>query len=212
MLTGSAITRAFVIVVLAAGLAGLWQSFFGRAAPDRAALAAAIPAAPIPAAAKMTAAAAPQGGEEAAPVRSVYPGPAPQAPAAPAPAAPAAALLGAESRPLAPPFGGPPAPPPAIEAPAEPAAAAPPPVFPEPTRVASAEDPPPAAAAEPSPAPGGIDLNTATLAELNGLRGGGRIGKAIIAGRPYASPGDLLAKRVVSRAVFERIKDQVAVR
>ncbi|WFT83636.1 hypothetical protein QA634_22895 [Methylobacterium sp. CB376] len=38
------------------------------------------------------------------------------------------------------------------------------------------------------------------------------MGKAIIAGRPYASPGDLLAKRVVSRAVFERIKDQVAVR
>ena len=72
----------------------------------------------------------------------------------------------------------------------------------------------PGTPAEPpaQPTAGTVDLNTASLAELNGLRGGGMIGKAIIAKRPYASPGDLLSKRVLSRATYERIKDQITVR
>ena len=57
-----------------------------------------------------------------------------------------------------------------------------------------------------------VDLNTATLEELNALNGGGLIGRAIIRGRPYQSPDELLHKRVLNRATFERIKDQVAVR
>ncbi|KQO69373.1 hypothetical protein ASF18_02135 [Methylobacterium sp. Leaf89] len=57
-----------------------------------------------------------------------------------------------------------------------------------------------------------VDLNTGTVAELNGLRGGGMIGRAIVQKRPYASVGELLSKRVLSRAVYERIKDQVTVR
>ncbi|MDH2310220.1 ComEA family DNA-binding protein [Methylobacterium brachiatum] len=57
-----------------------------------------------------------------------------------------------------------------------------------------------------------LDLNTASAADLNKLRGGGAIGRAIIAKRPYASVDQLLSKRVLSRAVYEKIKDQVTVR
>ena len=57
---------------------------------------------------------------------------------------------------------------------------------------------------------GRFDLNTASVDELNRL-GGGMIGKAIVRGRPYASPEDLLRKRVVSRATFDRIRAQLAV-
>ncbi|MFH6785233.1 helix-hairpin-helix domain-containing protein [Methylobacterium sp. MA0201] len=65
--------------------------------------------------------------------------------------------------------------------------------------------------ADAPPSTGTVDLNTASLAELNGL-GGGMIGKAIIARRPYASPSELLSKRVLSRATYEKIKGQVTVR
>lgn len=57
-----------------------------------------------------------------------------------------------------------------------------------------------------------VDLNTASVADLNHLQGGGAIGRAIVAKRPYASVDQLLSKRVLSRAVYERIKDQVTVR
>ena len=57
-----------------------------------------------------------------------------------------------------------------------------------------------------------VDLNTAPVADLNRLRGGGAIGRAIVAKRPYASVDQLLTKRVLSRSVYERIKDQVTVR
>jgi DNA uptake protein ComE-like DNA-binding protein len=58
-------------------------------------------------------------------------------------------------------------------------------------------------------ADGLVDINTATLEELNGLEGAGRIGRAIIRRRPYASPEDLLKKRVLNRTTFNRIKDQI---
>jgi DNA uptake protein ComE-like DNA-binding protein len=54
----------------------------------------------------------------------------------------------------------------------------------------------------------GLDLNSASIDELNAM-GGGRIGKAIARARPYTSPEDLLRKRVVNRATYARIKDQV---
>lgn len=57
-----------------------------------------------------------------------------------------------------------------------------------------------------------VDLNTASVADLNRLRGGGAIGRAIVSKRPYTSVDQLLTKRVLSRAVYERIKDQVMVR
>ncbi len=89
--------------------------------------------------------------------------------------------------------------------------------------------PPASPAAAPAPAPtkvaslpvestvqtGGalarVDLNTASVAELNGL-GAGMIGRAIVAGRPYSTGEDLLSKRVLNRATYARIKDQVAAR
>ncbi|WP_348272464.1 helix-hairpin-helix domain-containing protein [Methylobacterium sp. 275MFSha3.1] len=57
-----------------------------------------------------------------------------------------------------------------------------------------------------------LDLNTASVADLNHLRGGGAIGRAIVAKRPYTSVEQLLSKRVLSRPVYEKIKDQVTVR
>jgi len=53
---------------------------------------------------------------------------------------------------------------------------------------------------------------TATLrGRTVGILGLGRIGKAIARARPYATPEDLLRKRVVNRATYARIKDQVTV-
>lgn len=57
-----------------------------------------------------------------------------------------------------------------------------------------------------------VDLNTASVADLNRLRGGGAIGRAIVAKRPYTAVEQLLSKRVLSRSVYEKIKDQVTVR
>jgi DNA uptake protein ComE-like DNA-binding protein len=66
--------------------------------------------------------------------------------------------------------------------------------------------------ADPPKAAGLIDLNTASVEALNALRGGGRIGRSIVRGRPYASVEDLVKKRILSRSVYTRVKDQVAVR
>jgi len=66
--------------------------------------------------------------------------------------------------------------------------------------------------AGPKPAgTGRIDLNTASLEALNGIPGAGRVGRAIVKGRPYASTEDLVRKRILNRSSFERIKDQVTV-
>lgn len=108
---------------------------------------------------------------------------------------------------------------PTIAAPAEPA----PPVLGQ-DDTTSFPTPPPSAApqgeaevakaetTEGPPALAILDLNTASVAELNHLRGGGNIGRAIVAKRPYGQVGDLLTKRVLSRSVYDRIKEQVTVR
>lgn len=126
-------------------------------------------------------------------VRVVYGGPFTSAPApGPRPAAPAPVAVGD------------PAP---ARAAVEPTAA------PAPIRVASRDEGvlPSAETNALAGAKAGLDLNTASIEELNAI-GAGRIGKAIARGRPYASPDDLLAKRVLNRAAFARIKDQVTVR
>lgn len=61
-----------------------------------------------------------------------------------------------------------------------------------------------------SPANALVDVNTASLDDLNAT-GGGLIGKAIVKGRPYQKLDDLVTKRVISRATFENIKNRVAV-
>jgi DNA uptake protein ComE-like DNA-binding protein len=61
------------------------------------------------------------------------------------------------------------------------------------------------------PAPTLVDLNKASVEQLNNLKGAGSLGRAIVRGRPYKSVEDLVKKRVVRRTAFERIKDQVTV-
>lgn len=68
------------------------------------------------------------------------------------------------------------------------------------------------APAEPEPASDLVDLNAASFEELNSLRNAGPLGRAIIKGRPYSSVEDLVTRKIVRRSVYEKIKDQVAVR
>ncbi|MBI4084692.1 MAG: ComEA family DNA-binding protein [Candidatus Levybacteria bacterium] len=57
-----------------------------------------------------------------------------------------------------------------------------------------------------------ININSATLTELDSLPGIGQItGQKIIDNRPYASIDDLQSKKIVSKSVFEKIKDKIAV-
>ncbi|AWN36259.1 ComEA family DNA-binding protein [Methylobacterium radiodurans] len=172
MLSGSAIVRVSVLLVVAGVLAALAQFLWIRSAPQ--------PVAEVP--------------TVAAPRKEPSPEPEPPARALP----PEADF---SVRPSVPPVQAAPA----IRE-AAPSAQA--------TIPASPPAPDPAAAAQESADPRAValvDLNTATLTQLNGLRGGGNIGRAIIQKRPYGSVDQLLAKRVLSRATYERIKDQVTV-
>lgn len=57
-----------------------------------------------------------------------------------------------------------------------------------------------------------INLNTASQAELETLSGIGPVtASKIIAGRPYRKLEELIEKKVVSKSVFEKIKDQLVV-
>lgn len=109
---------------------------------------------------------------------------------------------------VAPPVAAPP--PAAALPPAEPARAADPPFL------VAAVDPAPLPDAArplvevPAAAGEGIDLNTASVEQLNRLDGG-MIGRAIVRGRPYASPKELVERRILSRASFEKIKGRVLV-
>ncbi len=199
MLTGSAITRALVIVVLAAGLAGLWQVLMPRTTGTHVSEPPKVDASKVDSSkraepGRSVAPATPPPSESGDPVRSVYPGPRPAEP--PAPRQPPVAETAPAPVPLPSPA---PAPsPPPVFTPAAPSA----PLPRSDTTADTTAD---------VPSSGTVDLNTASVAELNGL-GGGMIGKAIIAKRPYASPGELLSKRVLSRATYEKIKGQVTVR
>ncbi|MGI3899442.1 MAG: helix-hairpin-helix domain-containing protein [Janthinobacterium lividum] len=73
--------------------------------------------------------------------------------------------------------------------------------------VASAE---PEASATPATASAhGVNLNNASVAQLNSM-GAGHIGQAIVQHRPYHSVDDLMKKRVIRRSIFDQIKNQVA--
>ena len=69
-------------------------------------------------------------------------------------------------------------------------------------------------AARPAAAPAStarLDLNRATEQQLEGLPGiGPARAKAIIAARPIAKPGDLVAKKVLSQGVLDGLKDRIA--
>jgi hypothetical protein len=79
-------------------------------------------------------------------------------------------------------------------------------------RTSPLNNPPTRSATVPAPRRGGaINLNTASVDELNSL-GAGMVGRTIIYGRPYASPEDLLERRLLTYRDFARIRDRVTVR
>ena len=205
MLSGPAILRISVLLIIAGILAAVVQFLLPSPTP-----------APLPA--------PPQMSESPAPVQ-------PPAPSAPAPAtAPASdPVRNPATDPTPPPAADParggPVPPRSIAAPAAPnqipSGILAVPSDPAPPAVSGQSPGQEAAAqAEVDMAEEGanpravavVDLNTASVADLNRLRGGGAIGRAIVAKRPYASVDQLLTKRVLSRAVYERIREQVTVR
>ena len=71
----------------------------------------------------------------------------------------------------------------------------------------------PSAATPVKPAAAVIDINSATLAELQTLKGvGAARAEAIIKGRPHKGKDDLLTKKIVPQNVYNDIKDSIVAR
>ena len=75
----------------------------------------------------------------------------------------------------------------------------------------------PASAAKPAAAPAPaaamsalVDINSASEADLQALKGiGDARAKAIIAGRPYKGKDDLVQKKILTKSVYDGIKTQI---
>lgn len=59
---------------------------------------------------------------------------------------------------------------------------------------------------------GSLNINTASLSQLEDLPGIGKVtAQNIIDGRPYSAIEELLEKKIVGKSVFEKIKEKIAV-
>jgi len=59
---------------------------------------------------------------------------------------------------------------------------------------------------------GKVNINTASDTELEALPGvGSKTVEKIVSGRPYAKIEELLAKKIVGQATFEKVKDSISV-
>lgn len=102
-----------------------------------------------------------------------------------------------------------PAPPAVVQAAARAAAAAP---APSPNAVEPADPAPgPAAAPDKSGQAGLVNINTASVDQLNNIPGGGHIGRSIAKHRPYRSVSDLVDHRVLKARDFAHIKSAITV-